>query len=527
MRTNMEYLYDALGAHGLHFHLGSEEHANVLRAVLLSGSGPAVSRSLYVIKATQLHASIISGQTVNLAILADSASAIDGDVKKALRSCNYLIANHSVSLEDISRLLADVIAKKESFFERCSDMTQALYAGKGLQAVADTGSLILRSPLAITDNAYMILARSGIEKGLNRFYDHSYDTGYLSEEAIMLIKKARRYVKTQSSEDVFFTPNTSSVVSSTPYGWLDVSVRINNMPVAYISAAGEDHAFTEFDKDCLAHLARVASLELQKNEFFIQNHGIMYETFLYDLLDHRMKDAESIRSRMKVLNIKEQKYYYVIAIHHRPDSESTLIPSGTQILFRNLLRGSISVPYKKGIILLVGSETREMKLPDESEKLSDVLNSHRLDMGISNPFQDLQLADRYYLQACQAIAYGRRINTESCWYFYRDYSVYHAIDLYSREHDLLELCHPAVKELYLSKKDSDRELLETLDAYILYMKNVAQITDNLHIHKSTLFYRIGKIRSLTGSELSDGDEWLQLSFSMKVIRFLDALKHTD
>ena len=525
MRTNMEYLADVLKEDILLFHLGNDEEANFLYAAEYMEK--SAQGCCAIMDAAAFQPEMADRSVFNWIIRIKDAPSFSEERRKALRSRNYLLVSDSLSFETIVEKAAAVVKCRENFYAQIEHLTKATYSGRGLQAVVDTGAQLLDAPVAIMDTAFMSLAHAGAMNLQNEYYTKSFREGYIAEDTVKLLKKTRRIIQIQSQEGVFFTPNTFPEIHTTSYGWLDVSVRINRMAVAYISVAGETHPFSEFDKDVLDYLAQVAALEIQKNEFFIQNHGIMYETFMYDLLDQRMKTPESVKSRMRVLNIKLEKYCYIIAIHRKKENRSGIIPSGTQTLFRNLFRGSISVPYKKGIVLLLSSADWNMDLPRENDELTALLKSHDLYMGISNSFQDLRLAGKYYLQAYRAIEYGRRIDGSSYWYYYRDYNMYQAIDLYSKEEDLLELCHPAVRMLYKSVKTADQELLETLDSYIRNMKNVAQITEELHIHKSTLFYRIGKIKALTKSELNDGDIWMQLSHSMKILRFLNALKSTD
>ena len=527
MRSIMEYLALDLSDYCLTFHLGNEDNASVYQLQNIVSPFDCSKRICYFASLTDLHKDTLPKVPVNWIIQTDTNEVLPPELSHALRFSNYLLVNSSLTSEAAAVHLDMVVAKMERFHTFTEEITEAHYQGRGLQAISDLGSRMLDAPVAILDPAYVLLAWSGIDSTDNPYYNATKENGYIHEDAVELIKKTHRFAKAQADENVSHTPNTFSEISTTPYGWLDVSIRINNMIVAYLSVSGETHPFSEFDKDCLSHLAKVASLELQKNEFFIQNHGIIYETFMYDLLDQRMKNDDAIHSRMRLLNIRFKKYYYIIAIHHRKKTGTKAIPSGTQTLFRNLFRGSISAPYKKGIVLLLSSDDWNMNLPKEKNELTALLDSHNLYMGISNSFQDLSLTGEYYLQAYQAIEYGYRINAKEGWYFYRDYSIYHAIDLYAQNYNLINLFHPAVRQLYLSQKKSDKELLETLESYIRNMKNVTQITEELHIHKSTLFYRIGKIRSMTKSEFSEGDEWLQLSLSINILHYLNALNNTD
>jgi DNA-binding PucR family transcriptional regulator len=47
---------------------------------------------------------------------------------------------------------------------------------------------------------------------------------------------------------------------------------------------------------------------------------------------------------------------------------------------------------------------------------------------------------------------------------------------------------------------------------------VARAADALHIHRQTLYYRLGRIEALTGCDLGDGQARLLLHMSVKLAR---------
>lgn len=53
------------------------------------------------------------------------------------------------------------------------------------------------------------------------------------------------------------------------------------------------------------------------------------------------------------------------------------------------------------------------------------------------------------------------------------------------------------------------------------MKDVKRVSRALNIHRSTMFYRLNKIKALLGTDMDDGDAISQLLFSYKLIEYMD------
>ncbi len=62
---------------------------------------------------------------------------------------------------------------------------------------------------------------------------------------------------------------------------------------------------------------------------------------------------------------------------------------------------------------------------------------------------------------------------------------------------------------------ADRVLAETATAYLDAAGSVARTAEALHLHRQTLYYRLGRITALTGLDLADGDTRLLVHASLR------------
>jgi len=54
-------------------------------------------------------------------------------------------------------------------------------------------------------------------------------------------------------------------------------------------------------------------------------------------------------------------------------------------------------------------------------------------------------------------------------------------------------------------------------SYIRNVRSLVRTKDELHIHRSTLVYRLERIAEITGVDLSDGETLFELAFSFRAL----------
>ncbi|GAB7006927.1 hypothetical protein JCM18899A_44000 [Nocardioides sp. AN3] len=76
----------------------------------------------------------------------------------------------------------------------------------------------------------------------------------------------------------------------------------------------------------------------------------------------------------------------------------------------------------------------------------------------------------------------------------------------------------------LLEVDADGQLTATVQAYLDHGGSSPDAADALHIHRTTLYYRIGRVQELAGLDLADGRTRLALHVGLELMRMEKALR---
>jgi DNA-binding PucR family transcriptional regulator len=69
--------------------------------------------------------------------------------------------------------------------------------------------------------------------------------------------------------------------------------------------------------------------------------------------------------------------------------------------------------------------------------------------------------------------------------------------------------------------DSDGQLTSTIHAYLDHGGSSSEAAEALHIHRTTLYYRLGRVQELAGLDLADGRTRLALHVGLELLRVED------
>ncbi len=395
-------------------------------------------------------------------------------------------------------------------------LVNALFSGNGLQFLVDTATQIFGNPVYVVDLQSKYLAISGGLIPDNEFFNADRQSGYISERGLCFIRANRLDEKIRKCDTAYYCIN--ELIQK---GMLVDAVRIQGIEVAHIMMLESERPFRDFDADFFHRFSNLISMELQKDSAYARNKGVMYSYFLSDLLNNPGQDAARIRQRLQMLGYNLKETFYIIAIPPAGHSTSDLQLNIILERLIQILSGSIYVIYNDTIVFFISRALFQNLSDYEITQLADYLLANQLKAGISNFFQHLEDMPCFYQQAVDAVNLGIKLKDPSPIYYYSDYYVYKMLETAEKNAiNIRFLIHPGLMKLYLYDQQKNAELIVILKEYLHHPGQTSLAAKNLHIHKNTLLYRLGKIKELTGCALEVGEDYMNLNLSLMIMKYL-------
>lgn len=156
-----------------------------------------------------------------------------------------------------------------------------------------------------------------------------------------------------------------------------------------------------------------------------------------------------------------------------------------------------------------GDETLEMFRKKAPQMLSNI--GKDLTVGIGGLYLGVEGLLTSFKEADAALRLGMKLNQEGKVYYIDDLGLYVVFGNIGME-----------KQVQLAKKLlapllKDPDLLKTIRAYFAENLNLTKAAGNLHIHRNTLIYRLGKIKDLVGLDPETFEDAVQIKLALTLL----------
>lgn len=194
----------------------------------------------------------------------------------------------------------------------------------------------------------------------------------------------------------------------------------------------------------------------------------------------------------------------------------------TAITSENILRGKITAMlhgisffHEDDLCIVLNMSSQGYTLPQVHHLLAPLMRDSLMYCGLSNPVRSFAGLPYGYLQARAALEYITRWK-DSRWMLQFEQC---ALEYIGEHIDRTLPSQYLVSYRLQLLKDHDRrhgsDYYQTLYTYLLNERNIPRTSEQLIIHRTTLLYRLEKIREITSFHLDDPDERLYLLISFR------------
>jgi sugar diacid utilization regulator len=272
------------------------------------------------------------------------------------------------------------------------------------------------------------------------------------------------------------------------------------------------------DSFTLDYAATVLALELSHRRALAQAELRRRRDLIEDLLTGT--DNESAYARAEALEHNLRSPHCVVVLHWE-NIDSGLVAKATAHWAKRTERDCLLTRRQATTILVSAGD---LDHADLHRAISADVGSNRGSIGIGSPVDAPSAIPRSLSEAQRALKIKQACPTPYGSRRFEDLGVYRILD----SGDARPEVRGFVQEWLGALLDYDRtkraELVKTLSHYLDCGGNYDLTAQSLQIHRSTLRYRLGRIRDITARDLQDVDTRLNLHLATRV---LDVLGATD
>ena len=141
-------------------------------------------------------------------------------------------------------------------------------------------------------------------------------------------------------------------------------------------------------------------------------------------------------------------------------------------------------------------------------------------IGISSAFEGADQVSTAHQQGNEVLEIGQRINSDQSIFWFDELGYIHTL-YHAGAASLSQNAQVPILRQLLEERQAD--LFKTLETYLDAGGNSVQTADALHIHRSTLNYRLTRIREICDVDLSSPSTRLNLQIALKLMRLFEDL----
>lgn len=385
-------------------------------------------------------------------------------------------------------------------------------SGKGLEKITEMLSSLINSSVIITDTDYSIISRSGVTQTFEYLFhvelkefdnfllsnDTNYIFSYLTDSGSVLHYTIRKIILGNKIRGFIF-------ISS--------SKLLNDMSSIIV-----DHAST------------VSALEFSKLDALMEQHKLMENNLLIDIITGNIKNEDEVTYR--AINLKWPSPPFSLIIFDIDNFKfvaKTHEEVAIQLIKENIKSIIKEFLYKdtNNAVIINKSDSFNCIVPGIKSKpeiqssisniISTTISKLNINMtaGVCDNIPSYSSLRNSYTDTRDAITISRANSFTKKYAFISDIKLDQALLHLCEKKFFKSFVAETVEKLDEYDKNCNSDLLNTLNVLVNNMGIKIKTAEQLFIHRNTLTYRLKRIETITGYDLSNPNSIFTLGIALK------------
>ena len=415
-------------------------------------------------------------------------------------------------LEESRQTVLNAIQKLFDRYDQWEAELERIVLDRGtVLALLQASYPILRNPLLVYSQDFHILAQVGAPMGLP-------DAG-LGEHGVENIE-----LYTALQQDALYQQMLDSTI---PFlypahilGWRSWNLNLHSRGrTGYrITLAERDRELRGSDAYLLSVMAPYVSFLLEQARATGESRSTSGLRNLFrQILSDRTADYMDMSNQLTRMGWSPEDRYFCLVLQSPYQEENNASAKLICSQLENRYTGCCCFPYEGHIVSFFDLEHCNAGMEAIQAEMTYFIRESFLKAGYSRLLRGHANLRRQYVQARVALEVGGRITPYLWIHQFNSIAFTYLLEQATRRLPGKLLCHE--KLLVLQEYDAQQktEYMRTLRTYLDLHLNAVATAKALFIHRSTLLYRLDKIKALLESDLEDPEELLYLSISFRLL----------
>lgn len=508
MRLNMYMVAEGIPwAEKKLFFSDKAKEDSLSQAKLYSPDITLFSRYLYLVKAEDFPFGLLAGDCFHFVVLDSTGDFV------CPGECEIIVLNAEHSLYVVFDILQRCFERYNTWEET---LVEILNTDASIEKMCEVSKPIFANPVIAHNGSYEVLGTSvGREEMETLGFPYHENTGtyVLSSSHIEYFKNAKVFLDTMGKTGV---ENFQADYPEYDVLYVNLTGGEEGFPGRLLlPALYGKNSYSTYPS--LALLGKVISFALNRRTVMAKGYRRGLERFFHSLLQG---SAVNVGEALICLQSKkwspDDTYCCVLLTLSENERRIFSVSYSCQRL-EETLADCFAFPYEDTIVGISRYEKGAEAIFTVGTAFGSFIRDGFFKAGISDVFSDLYAVQSYYEQAKAALRVGNECDPEIWYYPFKKYAFTYMLYHGMGNLDPKFFVDQRVFSLKTMGKRDEVDYYRTLKVYLENNMNLLHSAEELFIHRTTLFYRINRIKETLNLDFADKNTRLSLIMSFYIL----------
>lgn len=302
---------------------------------------------------------------------------------------------------------------------------------------------------------------------------------------------------------------------------VQASIVVNGKPVAVLVIPDEFAPLRESDLALADYLVKFIPDMFQRHKILRGQQNSIIEQFISNLLNKMTFENRVIESYLMRINWKLRDRYLLIKVVAKEGCVNKELAYYDVKRIKNVFGSCFYLNYNEYLLFILNIRLGGAVTSEQFSAFNTLLKERDLKAGISTPFEHFGMLAEQYELVTDVIQRGKTGDGKEQIYQCADVVCEQIIRYFPEKINMLALCCPEIIRLYEYDRKHGTPFVDSLYCYLLNERSLKRASQQLHIHRNTLVYRIERIADICVLNYADPHTRYHAMLSCNILWTLD------